>query len=816
MPARELKEPCKNCRQRCTERITAEQRKEIFDDYWGANRDWNYRRMYCIEHVVPQPIQRRRSKVDLDKTSRRLSFHYYLTVNGEMEKVCKKFFLNTLVVGDKFVIVSLHKKTMEGTVMPDRRGRHPAANKIPFTMKQEARRHIQARIVDISGPQEQINLTKMYDDYANECTMQGKESVKKHFYRKMMNEELRINQQRPDGPDADRSEERPLDYTPTPQVSALECLIKELRQREEERIKKADSRVKMKEKVREYHTLRYAGKEYVNFRGQVRPSRKMKPPCDGCQKACTEHISEPQREQLFDNFWDASKDWNEKKRYVVNCIQSRPAANSRARNRPSKTGAKRNKSLRFTYFFEVDGEKVQVCRQFFINTLGLSNNFVSSCVSKQNENGEFDPMRRIKYGALVKLPPALAKEIRQHIIYKCWADPNKSRDYQTHTQTKGWSWNVSKMYDSYRKDCWLRGTKPASTYMYRRVFTEEMKIFHQNETVAPSIPSSSTRSTGKKPSQAKATTDEPRETQSNEEAQESTAAGSPAVLSDANDNESDVDMAEESPDEEYEPSSDGDDDDSDEDEDYEPPNKREKTFMTPKPGTTTTMPSTVPTAPTQDSVQDDPSQQAPAMSSAKAGNGRRTKQWDTADMRCAGQTYVNDKGNVIPARAMKEPCPNCRKQCMERVGQEMREKIFNMFWSKEMTWEKKRQYMEDCVEEVAVKTRTVPVTEMKLNRKVHMKYTLKLGDWEQNVCKLFFLNTLGISQKFVIVSLKKQKERDAQSEDSSSDSSEPSVPFSPATMEDNDVPMPQGATPDGSGLRDVLSHLLLIPTTSSM
>lgn len=830
MPARKMKEPCKNCRQRCTERFNEEQRQEIFDGYWDTNKDWTFRRMYIIEHAVPQPIQRRRSKKEMDQKARRISFHYHLTCDGIMEKVCKRFFLNTLAVGEKFVIISLHKKTMDGKVIPDRRGRHPAANQIPYQMKQEARRHIQAHL--LNRPQEQVSLPKMYDSYVQECEMHQGPSVKKHFYRKLMNEELRISQQRLDGPGDPRNEERPLDYTPAPQVSALECLIKELWQKEQERIRNTKPKCSLKDKLREYHALRFGGKEYVNFKGQVRPSRKMKEPCENCQKACTEHITEEQRQNLFDYFWDPNKDWTDKKKYVLSCTESRPVVNSRIRMKRSRAATRFNKPQRFTYFFEVDGKKVSVCRKYFVNTLGLSHNFIASCIAKQDENGEFDPAKTKKCGTLAKLPPAAAKEIRQHIIYNCWADPNKGREYQTHSSTRGWSWNVSKMYSAYRQCCWLRGTKPASTYMYRRVFCEEMKIFEESKMLTASTPSSSTRQAGKKQADSKSGKVSTSTAGSSKQAavEESFGTTSSADTSRSERQETEDDeMPNESvvKDKEYRPSSDEDDEEEEEEDadDYTTPKKKALVAADPQCSVLLAPTEQMPVSDDDDEDDEEESddedderlEDVPSTSGHIGHPKPRHRTWDTSDMRCAGQTYVNDKGNVIPARKIKEPCTNCRKQCLERVPQELREKIFNMFWSKEMTWEKKRQYIEDCIEENAVKKRTLPASQLKLNRKVHMKYTLKLGNWQENVCKLFFMNTLGISQKFAIVSLRKQKERLLQDVDIPSfDPPEsiplpdpapltpvPGVPTTPAPLENAD-----------SSLRDVLSHLLLIPTSN--
>lgn len=78
---------CGPCRFSCQEKITVEQRKSIFDDFWSLEdhtRQWDY----ITRHTQTKPLK--------DSKSRNLANTYYLQVSYKQVKVCQTMFNHTL------------------------------------------------------------------------------------------------------------------------------------------------------------------------------------------------------------------------------------------------------------------------------------------------------------------------------------------------------------------------------------------------------------------------------------------------------------------------------------------------------------------------------------------------------------------------------------------------------------------------------------------------------------------------------------------------------------------------------------------------
>lgn len=90
-------------------------------------------------------------------------------------------------------------------------------------------------------------------------------------------------------------------------------------------------------------------------------------PCDAskCQKKCLEKVDEDRRIAINEMYWDLN--WLGKKTYVLNCIITAPV-----KRRRSDSSTKQNS---FKYFLkDSDGQSQNVCKIFFITTLGYEKN----------------------------------------------------------------------------------------------------------------------------------------------------------------------------------------------------------------------------------------------------------------------------------------------------------------------------------------------------------------------------------------------------------------------------------------------------------
>jgi hypothetical protein len=133
------------------------------------------KRDFICRHIEVQPVSKRYSG-----SYKQNSRTYYLPVHGSLQRVCKKFFIQTLDISDKMIRCTLSRKThgtFEGT---DKRGKHTPANKTSDETLDSIRQHIKSfPIMDSHYKrkdtnrkflQQDLSITKMYDLYKANCT----------------------------------------------------------------------------------------------------------------------------------------------------------------------------------------------------------------------------------------------------------------------------------------------------------------------------------------------------------------------------------------------------------------------------------------------------------------------------------------------------------------------------------------------------------------------------------------------------------------------------------------------------------------------
>lgn len=140
------------------------------------------------------------------------------------------------------------------------------------------------------------------------------------------------------------------------------------------RIKKAHNSLSTKRKVNKIK--RRAGLQYVGFsvkgnkmkQDTIRMPREMGRPCNSpfCAKSKLRHCEKFRHDIrwiIFTSFWQDLKSWETKQMFVQNLVKDNNSGNTSDR-----------KSYRF--FLCLNGDNVQVCRQFFLSTLGLKKDMV--------------------------------------------------------------------------------------------------------------------------------------------------------------------------------------------------------------------------------------------------------------------------------------------------------------------------------------------------------------------------------------------------------------------------------------------------------
>ncbi|CAG4998807.1 unnamed protein product [Parnassius apollo] len=117
-----------------------------------------------------------------------------------------------------------------------------------------------------------------------------------------------------------------------------------------------------------------------------------------------------------------------------------------------------------------------------------------------------------------------------------------------------------------------------------------------------------------------------------------------------------------------------------------------------------------------------------------------------AQLKNSGQEYISRTGKIIPAKEIKPPCSNkCKHKCSEHISEEQRYDIFKMYWDLS-SLQRRRDFLNSIITVLQLAQRRLK-TGVEKNRKPNTYYSLMSNGKSFRVCKLFLLNTLGISER---------------------------------------------------------------------
>lgn len=200
--SKKLKPPCQNCRNKCSMKISDDERKTVFNSFWNEKASWDCKRQFVASHVKSKEIIRKRP-INKDNTGKEKNktFIYSLFSNNQDVVVCKTFFLNTLSISNSFVKTCLQKSdNNNGIVTPDLRGRHMPFNKTSDLVIESIRSHIKRYPTYQSHYSRErtnkqylgghLNISKMYSLYLEECQTKCQTAAKEWQFRKIFNEEF--------------------------------------------------------------------------------------------------------------------------------------------------------------------------------------------------------------------------------------------------------------------------------------------------------------------------------------------------------------------------------------------------------------------------------------------------------------------------------------------------------------------------------------------------------------------------------------------------------------------------------------------------
>ena len=129
--------------------------------------------------------------------------------------------------------------------------------------------------------------------------------------------------------------------------------------------------------------LRNEGKEYV-MRGKskkIREARLLRQPCGNkCRLKCSKNISEGERQEIFDLYWDLKT--IEKQRMFIGNATEPVKPKYRVIKEDNLKGPRKNNNA---FYLKVGEKNVRVCKLFFKNTLDINDRNIRTVMEKKEK-----------------------------------------------------------------------------------------------------------------------------------------------------------------------------------------------------------------------------------------------------------------------------------------------------------------------------------------------------------------------------------------------------------------------------------------------
>ena len=214
---------------------------------------------------------------------------------------------------------------------------------------------------------------------------------------------------------------------------------------------------------------RLAGLQYKNRQGKVINARSVKDvDCSKCRLKCTTVITQEQRNQLFERFWDIN-DYTTKRQYLVGCVKTESPLRCRTAGPSRKTGIRK-------YSFTINEKVIKVCRLFFLKTLDISEQFLRTAIKKAGGTGVVSPDNRGRQ-PVKKIAEVNVTFARQHILSFPQTESHCRK--QTTRRYLDEKLNVAMMYRLYKGECSTHMKIPIAIHKYREIFHDENLAFHK-------------------------------------------------------------------------------------------------------------------------------------------------------------------------------------------------------------------------------------------------------------------------------------------------------------------------------------------------
>ena len=205
------------------------------------------------------------------------------------------------------------------------------------------------------------------------------------------------------------------------------------------------------------------------------PKRKMKESCHHrCRKKCCTHISPDDRNIIFSHYWKL-KGIEQKRMFLSKLVKKVPI--QRRRKRMNVDGPRRNRTLSLKYHLLKRDEVVEVCQNFFLNTLDISRRQIRTVLEKVTEAGTLEPDQR-GHGTRQKIDNAKMEEVVEHICQFKTVESHYVRK-DTKFQYLPSTLSIKTMHRMYKIWCDESNSNPVIYDTYRTIVNEKFNLKFQ-------------------------------------------------------------------------------------------------------------------------------------------------------------------------------------------------------------------------------------------------------------------------------------------------------------------------------------------------
>ncbi|KAB0803299.1 hypothetical protein PPYR_00269 [Photinus pyralis] len=215
-----------------------------------------------------------------------------------------------------------------------------------------------------------------------------------------------------------------------------------------------------------------SGIEHENRKGKLIKARKIGKGCaSSCRFKCRDLLVAEKQESIFKDFWELgshTRQWD----FVSHCVkqvnkkQVTVAQNSQSRRKFSRE-----------YYFKIENQEKRVCKTMFLHTLGISERWVSTALSKVKDSGAVEEDNRGKHQSRPnKINEDVKEIVREHIkLFPVVPSHYTRKNTQKLYLEDGL--NIQRMYRLYLEFAkTMDVTNVASSRQYRDIFNGEFNL----------------------------------------------------------------------------------------------------------------------------------------------------------------------------------------------------------------------------------------------------------------------------------------------------------------------------------------------------